>query len=90
MCKKQKPIWLNLSYGIINFFQSNSILLDWEISNPTQPGQPITFVKSKNQHDSTYHMELLKMKKEKYFDNQYDIYDINHHLITFGDNYEMR
>ena len=64
--------------------------MDWEISNPTQPGQPITFVKSKNQHDSTYHMELLKNKKEKYFDNQYDIYDSNHHLITFGDNYEMR
>lgn len=37
-------------------------------------------------------MELFKKKKgkKKYFDKQYDIYDINLHLITFGDNYEMR
>ena len=48
MCKKWKPTWFNLSYGVI------------------------------------------RKGKEKYFDKQYDIYDINHHLITFGDNYEMR
>ena len=37
-------------------------------------------------------MELLekKKKKKKYFEKEYDIYDINHHLITFGDNYEMK
>ena len=66
-----KILYISLSVGCAwvglgDFFQSNLILLDWEIPNPTQP---ITCVKSENQHDSTYHMELLEKKKKSTLTN---------------------
>ena len=52
--------------GWIGWFFSIQFNLVRLGSNPTQP---ITCVKSENQHDSTYHMELLEKKKKSTLTN---------------------